>query len=198
MRDLFLSILGALLGGSLSWLVTYRYFKMGGSARSRLAITLSEVARIAPSTVGIRLEMKVGSREVPNLLLFDLTVRNRGPHDIDIADAVEPGRRELRPRIVLPTGIRAVADPWNPEGSTPRQDVRVARTFEDTQQLLHIHVHRLASDASVSVRIVCTYELDEKPPLLEGKQVHFFPGFLPNVDVQALGLLAPPPALLER
>src|SRR5215475_14112284 len=125
-----LTVAGPLLGAALGWAIAYYFFKRGGSTRPRLLIGLVEVARIDPSTVGVRVEMKVGTIQVSNIVLLEVTVANRGPHDIIVLDADDPRQHPLRPRIELPAGLRTLADPWNPDGAVPRSDVRVARRLD--------------------------------------------------------------------
>jgi hypothetical protein len=191
--DLALLAIGAVIS-----LVTSLYFFRLGAARSKIVIGMALLAHIDPSTAGVLVKMKVGSREVTNLLLLEVIVTNRGPHDILVTDADDVAKHPLRPRIELPFDVRALADPWNPDGSLPAADVRLARRLQDDRQVVFVHIHRLAKGATSRARILCTYQADTSSPAVEPGAMRFFPGFMPGVDIQAAGLLRRPARLLKR
>lgn len=178
------TVLGASIGFVTSW-----YFFLRGTARSRVSVCLSEVASIDPSTVGVAVDMKIGAIRISNLRVLELSLHNKGPGDVDVLDAGDETRQDLRPRIELPPGLRVVADPWNPRRSTPRADVRAARRLNGDVQEVHVHVHRLAVGETSRLRILCTW-LGEAaaPPDVVGS-ARFVPGFLANVDLLPAGLL---------
>lgn len=184
--------------GAVISLVTSVYFFRRGATRSKIAIGMALLAHIDPSTAGVLVKMKVGTREVTNLLLLEVIVTNRGPHDLLVMDADDAAKHPLRPRIELPLDVRALADPWNPDGSLPVADVRLARQLQDNRQVVFVHIHRLAKRATSRARILCTYQAGTSSPSVEPSAMQFFPGFMPGVDIQAAGLLRRPARLLER
>jgi hypothetical protein len=188
------TVVGAIIGLAIS----YYFFRRGGAARPTIIIGMEERAHIDPATVGVKVEMKVGTTKVTNLLLLELVVTNRGPRDLVVEDANDPTKHSLRPRIELPPGVRALADPWNPDGSEAGADVRVARLLHDSRQVLFVHIHRLANGATSKARILCTYRGVASGPPMAGESVDFFSGFIPDVDVQPAGLLKEPPKRLKR
>jgi len=159
---------------------------------------MAQLAHIDPSTVGVQVEMRVGTRDVTNLLLLEVVVTNRGPGDMIVEDASDASKHQLRPRIELPVDVRALADPWNPDGSRPAADVRLARRWQDNRQVIFVHIHRLAKGATSRARILCTYQADASSPSLESSALSFFPGFMPEVDIQPAGLLRRPAKILDR
>lgn len=187
--DALISLGSILVGGLIAFFVS-RYFFRRGSARSTLVLTLEELAQIDPSTVGVAVEMKVGRFTVSNLLVLELRISNRGPSDIDVSNPNDPDAQQLRPRIELPPGIRSLTDPWSPTGAMIDADVRVARSIQQERQVLHVHVHRLAAGAQATVRILCTNRDHDPAPEWNPLDLRLSPGFLPNVDVRAEGLLA--------
>lgn len=196
--DIAITVGTTVIGVLTGFVISYYFYRRGGAARPRVVIGLEEVAQIDPATVGVQVKMKIGTIEVSNLLVLEVIIRNRGPHDLVVADADDPTKHDLRPRIELPAGVRTLADPWSPEGLSPAADVRLARLFMDGKQVIFVHIHRLARGASSSARIVCTYRESTNAQPLSKDAVQFFPGFLPDVDIRAAGLLEEPPALLNR
>lgn len=196
--EILVGIATTVVGAVIGVLTTYYFFRRG-SVRLGLVVHLEERVRIDPSTAGVEVEMRVGPRRVTNLRVLEVSVTNRGPRDLVVPDAADPEQHRLRPRIELPPRIRALADPWNPDGSAAAADIRVARRLESDRQLLHVHVHRLAAGATSRARVLCTDRIEPDEPSvqpLSPGEIRFFPGFYPDVDVTATGLLAPPPALL--
>jgi hypothetical protein len=192
-RDaVFLTVVGVILGAAASY-VFYRL----SARRLRLVIDLAELVAIDPTALDVKVEMKIGTLRPQNLVLLELSVTNRGPRDLVVSDAADPQTRHLRPRIELPVGVTALADPWNPAGVSPQSDVRVARSLVNGVQQLHVHVHRLASGQRSSARILCTCSY---PPGLQDAiaqdGVAFFTGFLADADIQGSGLLRPPATAL--
>lgn len=101
----------------------------------------------------------------------------------------DPDKWSRRPRIVLPEGLRSVADPWNPAATVAGADVRVARQLtDDGRQAFYIHVHSLRSGTTVRARLLCSYR-GEVPQALSETEVGFYPGFVPDVNVRSAGLL---------
>ena len=178
------TVLGALIGFVTSW-----YFFLRGTARSRVSVCLSEVANIDPSTVGVAVDMKIGATRVSNLMVLELSLHNRGPGDVDVLDAGDETRQDLRPRIEFPPGLRVIADPWNPQRSTPRADVRAARRLNGDVQEVHIHVHRLAVGETSRLRILSTWAGEAVAPPGVARSSRFVPGFLANTDLHPAGLL---------
>jgi len=135
-------VVGALIGLAIS----HYYFRRGLSAGPQMIVSLTEKVRIEPATVCVKVEMKVGPIEVTTLVVLEVAVRNPGDKSLDVKDADDEERRRNRPRIELPSGLRAVADPWNPAGAPTLADVRVARQLRgsDECQVLYVHVHGLA------------------------------------------------------
>lgn len=74
--------IGAIIGLAISF-----YFFHRGTARQKIVISLEQLAHIDPSTVGVQVEMKVGTKAVTNLLLIEIIVTNHGPGDVLVADA---------------------------------------------------------------------------------------------------------------
>lgn len=188
-EDLVLAGATTLVGALLGLAISYYFFRVGGAARLKIVIGLEEVARIDPATVGVQVKMKIGTMEISNLLVLEVTVQNRGAKDLVIKDAEDSSQHDLRPRIELPPGFRALADPWNPDGSKPGADVRIARQLRDSRQVFYVHIHRLARGAAVRVRIVCTQKGERNSGQIKGDELVFDPGFLPDVDVKPAGLL---------
>ncbi len=189
MTDLQQGILFTVLGALLSAVIGLVFYRRGGGARSKVRVGLAELAHIDPSTVGVRVEMRVGGRDVSNLLVLEVQVGNAGPRDVVVPDAGDPEKQGLRPRILLPSGVTALADPWNPSRSTARGDVRVARSLVDGRQALFVHIHRLAARTQVTARVVCTYSQAGAPQAWR-QGIDFEPGFLQDVSVVGVGSLA--------
>jgi len=178
------TVLGALIGFVTSW-----FFFLRGTARSRVSVCLSEVANIDPSTIGVAVDMKIGATRISNLTVLELSLHNKGPGDVDVLDAADGTRHELRPRIEFPPGLRVIADPWNPHRSTPRADVRAARRLNGDVQEVHVHVHRLAVGETSRLRILCTWVGETVAPAGIAGFARFVPGFLANTDLRPAGLL---------
>jgi hypothetical protein len=188
--ELVLTVVTTVIGAIIGIITAHYYYRKGGAARAALVITMEERARIDPSTVGVRVDMKIGTITVTNLVVLEIAVTNRGHRDLVVDDASDPEKHALRPRVELPEGLRSLADPWNPEGSGPTADVRIARQLgADNRQVFFVHLHRLAKGETSRARLLCTYRTADPPPPLVGDELRFFPGFLPNVDVRVAGLL---------
>ena len=187
--DVVLTVSSTVLGAVVGALISRYYFHKGAS-RSRLQICLTEITRLNPATVGVQVKMKVGTIDVTNIVLLEVAVTNKGPNDIVVDDPEDVELRATRPRIDLPEGLRALADPWNPTGSKPASDVRVARQLLNGRQTFHIHIHRLASGASCTARILCTQRGDDSAQELAGPAIGFAAGFLQGTDIKPAGLLA--------
>ncbi|UOZ10225.1 hypothetical protein [Amycolatopsis sp. WQ 127309] len=187
--DLVLAGSTTLIGALIGLAISYYFFRVGGAARLKIVIGLTEVARIDPATVGVQVKMKIGTTEISNLLVLEVTIQNRGAKDLVVEGAEDSSKHELRPRIELPEGFRALADPWNLDGSKPDADVRLARQLRDSRQVFYVHIHRLARGATVRARIVCTQKGERNTGRLMGDEVVFSSGFLPDVDVRPSGLL---------
>ncbi|GAB3156022.1 hypothetical protein GCM10027258_61830 [Amycolatopsis stemonae] len=187
--ELVLSGVTTLIGGLIGLGISYYFFRVGGAARLKVAIGLDEVARIDPATIGVQVKMKIGTTEISNLLVLEVTVQNRGAKDLVVDGADDASKHELRPRIELPEGFRALADPWNPDGARPNADVRLARQLRDSRQVFYVHIHRLARGATVRARIVCTQKGEQNSGQILDSSLRFSPGFLPDVDVKPFGLL---------
>lgn len=196
--DLLLAGTTTLVGAGLGLGTAYYFFRRGGAARPKIVIGLEEIARIDPGTVGVQVQMKVGTTEITNLVLLEVSVTNRGPRDLVIDDANDLSKHPLRPRVELPLHFRALADPWNPGGSTPAADIRVARQLHEGRQVFFVHIHRLGVGTTARARIVCTYTASLSVPPLRPDALQFFRGFLPDVTIQSSGLLAEPATLLDR
>lgn len=186
--DLWLAGVTSLLGLLGGWAISRFYFRKG-SPRIKLNVGVVEQAHIVPETLGVRVQMKVGTKAVSNLYVYEISVTNRGPHDLEISDAEDETKHGLRARIEMPAGVRSLADPWNPTRATPRADVRVARQMRNGRQVFFIHLHRLAKDETVHAVVVCTHAGDLASQPLSPEQVGFFPGYLVDVDVEPSGLL---------
>jgi hypothetical protein len=195
--DLALATITTIVGAIMGLAGSYWFFRRG-AARTKIAIGMEELAHIDPATVGVRVEMKVGTREVNNLLLLEVVVTNQGPNDIHVKDADDASKHHLRPRIELPVGVRALADPWNPERSLPRAEVRLARRLQGERQVIFVHIHRLAKGATSRARILCTYHNCSSSPAVKPSALQFYPGFLKEVDIQPVGLLRKPAKQLEE
>jgi len=184
-------IVAGLLGG-------WYFFRRGGAARTKVVIGLEERSRIDPETLGIGVRMKVGVSEVTNILIFELTVANHGPADIEEADPEDESRQYLRPRLEFPDGVRALTSPWTPGGRTGSADVRVARQLVDDQQHFHIHIHRLKVGGVAQIRIIATYRSEASAPEIDADGFGFYPGFAVNRDVRPTGLLKTPARQLPQ
>lgn len=194
-NDLLLNGVLAIVGLLGGLAISHFYYRRGGAARPRLTISLEEKARIDPATVGVQIEMKVGKIKVANLVVLDVVVRNPSYRDLAARNPTDPEQHPQRPRIELPAGLRALADPWNPEGALPRADVRVARQIREERQVFYLHMHRLASRTTVTTRILCTSPDSQSAPPLRPADLAFFLGYEPNIDVRAEGLLKQAPKL---
>jgi hypothetical protein len=195
--EVVLTVVTTVLGALVGVLTSHIYFKRGLSSGPQLVVGLVEKARIDPSTVGVKVEMKVGSLQVTNLVVLEVTVSNPGGGNLSIADADDPRQHPKRPRIELPEGLRALADPWNPEGAPARADVRVARQLrgEDGRQLLYVHVHGLASGENARVSVLCSYRTAGSTKPLAAGELRFFPGMHERVTASGEGLLKDAPVL---
>lgn len=188
--ELIITLVTVVIGALIGIVTAHYYYRMGGAARPCLIVAMEERARIDPSTVGVQVDMKIGTIEVTNLVVLDIAVTNKSHRDLVVEDATDPEKHALRPRVELPEGLRSLADPWNPEGVSPGADVRVARLLrEDNRQVLFVHLHRLARGATSRTRVLCSYRTGEPPARLSGGDLRFFPGFVANVDVRPAGLL---------
>lgn len=192
--DIAITVASTAVGGLLGFLTSWYFFRRG-AGRPTVMISLAEIAHIDPSTVGVRVDMKVGRMEVTNLLLLEVSVTNKGPGDVDVADADNAERQPMRPSIELPPNIRALADPWNPINASARSDVRIARSLRNERQALHVHIHRLASRSTTHARVLCTYKDATSAPTVKSEDLCFFPGFLANVDIETGGLLRHAPVV---
>lgn len=188
--DVMFGVLMAVVGIVAAILVTRHYYLRGGGARLKISVGISESAHIDPGTVGTDLALRIGTYDVRNLIVFDLTVRNEGADDVVVTDAEDATQQHLRPRIELPPGFRALVDPWTPGGASAAADVRVARTFVDDCQRLHLHIHRLGVREQVHVTVVCTFRPRPTVSPVRGREIGFYRGFLGGVDVEAVGLLS--------
>jgi len=112
--EVLLTVISTVVGALIGLATSHYYFRRGLSAGPQMVISLTEQARIEPATVGVKVEMKVGPIEVTNLVVLEVAVSNPGDKNLDVKDADDEQRRPKRPRIELPTGLRAVADPWKP------------------------------------------------------------------------------------
>lgn len=188
LQELLVGLFWAAVGGGIGWFTSWVFYRRG-SARRRLEIGLRELAHIDPATLGVQLEMRVGAQSVTNLYVLEVTVTNRGPGDLVVADATDLAHQTTRPRIALPGGVRALADPWVVDGSTDLADVRIARSLKDDRQWLYVHVHRLAVGATSTTRVVCTARGAGPVRSLDPSGIDFLVGFLEDVTVEPTGLL---------
>ncbi|UOX86049.1 hypothetical protein MUY14_30320 [Amycolatopsis sp. FBCC-B4732] len=187
--ELILAAVTTIIGGLIGLAVSYYFFRVGGAARLKVVTGLDEVARIDPATIGVQVKMKIGTTDISNLLVLEVSVENRGAKDLVIEGADDPAQHDLRPRIELPEGFRALADPWNPDGARPEADVRLARQLRDSRQVFYVHIHRLARGATVRARIVCTQKGEQNSGQIVDTSMQFSPGFFPDVDIKPAGLL---------
>ena len=190
--EVLLTVISTVVGALIGLATSHYYFRRGLSAGPQMVISLTEQARIEPATVGVKVEMKVGPIEVTNLVVLEVAVSNPGDKNLDVKDADDEQRRPKRPRIELPTGLRAVADPWNPAGAPTMADVRVARQLrkDDERQVLYVHVHGLAAGTTARSTVLCTYWKVPEPPIgLTGAELRFFPGLDSQFTARGDGLL---------
>jgi hypothetical protein len=190
--EVLLTVISTVVGALIGLATSHYYYRRGLSAGPRMVVGLTEKARIEPATVGVKVEMKVGPIEVTNLVVLEVAVSNPGDKNLDLKDADDGDRHRKRPRIELPSGLRAVADPWNPDGVPTRADVRVARQLRSTdeRQVLYVHVHGLAAGATARSTVLCTYWKDPAPPTaLTGAELRFFPGLDDQFTARGGGLL---------
>ncbi len=188
--ELIITLVTAVIGALIGIVTAHYYYRKGGAARPGLLVGMEELARIDPSTLGVQVDMRIGTIKVTNLVVLEIAVTNSGHRDLMVRDAADPEKHALRPRVELPEGLRSLADPWNPDGVAPGADVRIARQLRnDNRQLLFVHLHRLARGATSKARVLCSYRTENPPGRLSGADLRFFPGFLPNVDIRPAGLL---------
>jgi hypothetical protein len=190
--EVLLTVISTVVGALIGLATSHYYFRRGLSAGPQMIIRLTEKARIEPATVGVKVEMKVGPIEVTNLVVLEVEVSNPGDRSLDIKDADDEQRRPKRPRIELPSGLRALADPWNPAGAPTLADVRVARQLrkDDERQVLYVHVHGLAAGATTRSTVLCTYwRVPDPPASLTSADLRFFPGLDGQFTARGDGLL---------
>jgi hypothetical protein len=189
--EIALTVITTVLGIVAGVVTSHYYFRREVDSEPRLVVGLTETARLNPASVGVKVEMKVGSITVGNLVVLRLTVTNRGRTDVVVPDAEDEGQHRRRPRIELPDGLRSLTDPWNPNGPSTLTDVRVARRLreEDNRQVLYLHVHGLAAGETSSTTVLCTDRLPVDRGPLSGEALRFFPGITPRFTVRADGLL---------
>jgi hypothetical protein len=174
------------------------YFRRGGGARRRIELGLQEAVHLDEDALGLDLKMKIGERDLTNLVVLRLTVANTGWADVVIDDADDHEKHHLRPRIELPVGLRAIIDPWTAGGTTARSDVRAARSVSDGRQRIHVHLRRLATKETALINVVCTYPELQAAPAWNHSSVAIFEGYTPDVDVELAGLLQPPAYRLDK
>ncbi len=189
-KDVVLLALGTVLGLVAAVAVGYYFFFRGGAKRTRVTMRLSERSRMDPQEAGVLVELRVAGRNIENLLTFDLLVHNHGPLDVDVQDAADPDHRADRSRFMMPSGVFALTDPWNPTGRSSHADVRGARKRVGDRQVIFVHVHRLAVGREAIVRVLCHYVLEANPPQFTGKDFSFGAGFLADREIEGQGLLA--------
>jgi hypothetical protein len=190
--DISLAIGTLVLGVVATWFFARYYFRRGGGARRKVAMGLQESVHLDEEALGLDLKMKIGDRDLTNLVVLRLTVANTGPADVVIDDADDHEQHYLRPRIELPAGLRAIIDPWTAGGTTARSDVRAARSMGDGRQRIHVHIRRLATKERALINIVCTYPELHAAPALNHSSFAVYEGYTPDVDFELAGLLQPP------
>jgi hypothetical protein len=195
--EVVFTIVSTLVGAILGVATSHYYFRRGLSTGPQLVVGLEERARLDHATVGTELRVRVGRLEVKNLVVLEIVVGNPGSGDLDIGDPDSEEQHPKRPRIELPEGLRALADPWNPDGVETRADVRVARQLrkEIDRQVLYIHVRTLAAGETVRTTVLCSYEQLPTPPALTAADFRFFPGIRTGFTTGATGLLKSAPLL---
>ena len=185
--------LGALILGSLVtlWATTHL------THRSRLVFALETGERIDPAELGMdATRLKFGNIELSNLVVLYLSVENRGQRDVFVPDAGKflsgdrpPGATPL-PRVDLPRlGILAFRTLNGDDAAFWIPLARSKKGSNDPQHL-HINIHRIRAGAKAKFKILGTVWSGESS--LQPQDVHFFPGAIPDVDIQVQGLLSKP------
>jgi len=203
--EVALTIISTVIGALLGIATSHYYFRRSLAAGPQLVVGLEEKARIDRSTAGTEIRMKVGRIEVTNLVVLEITVSNPGTGNLVVNDADDEERQPNRPRIELPIGLQALADPWNPAWNphqedvrpNPRADVRMARQLResDDRQVLHIHVRGLAVGETTRWTVLCTYRRVAEQAPLTATDLQFFPGMDERFTAQGDGLLKDAPVL---
>jgi len=165
-------------------------------------IELTEIGFIAPHLMGLDVGLRLGTRDMRNLFLLEITVANKGPSDAVDPTAADEAFVRKRPRIDFPANIKVPQMPWLHTPFETAGDVRVTAKLQDDgqkRQSVAIHIHHLGGGTKVKHRLIATSEV-ERPTAtfsLQREEIEFFPGAIPNVGIVAQGLLENPPAHLK-
>ena len=181
-----------LAGVAVSWWAATHWIH-----RPRLVFDLEVGERIDPAELGLNwMTLQMGPLTIKNLIILHLSITNRGRRDVIVPDAGKSasGQRPMSatplPRIDFSRlgvlGFRTL----NSDDSAYWIPLAKSRKSHGDPQHLHIYIHRIRGGSTAHFRILGT--VWEGSSALEPSDTDFFPGAIPDVDVDVCGLLRKP------
>jgi hypothetical protein len=182
------TILGTAIGVLAGWLITYLVAKRI-SHRSKLLFRIEQIAFLSPADFGGRnLQILFAGQAVTDVVVLSLTVKNNGSNDIVIPASTGPRNPNsiLAPSFDFEELKLLAVKTLNNDQSKFYIGLAIANA--DTR--LYVNISRLREGTAAHFQILAT-GLGQRRDV-EARDVKFFPGSTPNVDVVTQGIIHRP------
>ncbi len=174
------TIAGIRGGGIASYYITRHFIH-----RPKLCIRVDQTVLLLPQDFDEHLEFRFAGAPVTNIVIFALTVENRGTADIIVPDAAPPRGPNATLQPFLHSDDLRVIAVRTLNNDLSRCYVTLSRASANHR--LYINIHRIRTRTVARFQVVATF-LDQPTPL-QREVVKFFPGAIPNINVSTSGLI---------
>lgn len=157
-------------------------------SRRKVTVSMRPSYELRPTSFGLgaRLQMEYDGKPVSDLRAFLLTVRNSGRRDILLE--IDPANRPagaIFPSIEF-TGLRIAG---YHTVRNEKEDFYIALSKSKGDTKLWLNIEKIRRRKTAEFQIVCVPEGAHSAPKLEDTKATLCAGYVPNLEVKALGML---------